>query len=164
MTRKHLCRQCGISQAFIGGRRPFAIPGSAPHYAPDLPFRNQHVLLDLDIDPVGKTLSGTATHHLKTIAADQKWIRLDQIGLSIQEVKLGGKTADFSIEGHALKIALAKSPAVGETIELSIKYSVSNARRGIYFTGPDQDYPKKKYQVWTQGQDEDSRYWFPALD
>src|ERR1700756_5722828 len=110
MTRKHLCRHCGISQAFFGGRRPFAIPGAQPHYAPDLPFRMEHIHLDLDVDPKAKTLQGTATQRLKTVAADQKWIRLDQIGLTIEEVKVDGKTGDFAKEGHALKIALSSSP------------------------------------------------------
>jgi aminopeptidase N len=59
----------------------------------------------------------------------------------------------------------AGSPAVGDALELSIEYSLKHPpRRGIYFTGPDADYPKKPYQVWSQGQDEDNRYWFPTLD
>lgn len=164
MTRKHLCRHCGISSSYFGGRRPFAIPGAQPHYAPDLPFRSEHILLDLDIDPAPKTLKGSVTHRLKAVASGQKWIRFDQIGLSIQSVKVNQKTAEFVKEGHALKVPLSVVPAPGEAVEVAIEYSLSNPRRGIYFTGPDQDYPKKKYQVWTQGQDEDSRYWFPALD
>src|SRR5262249_31204754 len=37
-------------------------------------------------------------------------------------------------------------------------------RRGLYFIHPDPGYPAKPVQVWTQGQDEDSRYWFPCFD
>ena len=98
MTRKHLCRHCGVSQSqsLLGARRSFAIPGAQPHYAPDLPFRLEHILLDSTIDPQAKKLEGTATQKLKTVAPGQKWIRLDQIGLKIEEVKVGGKKADFA--------------------------------------------------------------------
>jgi aminopeptidase N len=124
----------------------------------------EHISLDLDIDPVAKTLKGTAVQKLKTVASGQKWIKFDQIGLSILEVSVNQKKTDFSAEGSSLKITLANSPAPGESVEVSVKYELSNPRRGIYFTGPDSDYPKKRYQVWTQGQDEDSRYWFPTFD
>ena len=46
-----------------------------------------------------------------------------------------------------------------------MKYRIPHPpRRGIYFTGPESAYPNKPYQTWTQGQDEDSRYWFPTFD
>jgi aminopeptidase N len=48
-------------------------------------------------------------------------------------------------------------------IDLAIEYS-TKPRRGAYFVGPDRDYPDKHLEFWTQGQDEDSRYWFPCFD
>jgi len=33
-----------------------------------------------------------------------------------------------------------------------------------YFVGPDDAYPNKPPEAWTQGEDEDSRYWFPCYD
>ena len=46
---------------------------------------------------------------------------------------------------------------------MAITYSTA-PRRGLYFTAPDKDYPKKPLQAWTQGQDEDSRHWYPCID
>ena len=37
-------------------------------------------------------------------------------------------------------------------------------RRGLYFIGPDEAYPDKRLEAWTQGEDEDSRHWFPCYD
>jgi aminopeptidase N len=34
----------------------------------------------------------------------------------------------------------------------------------MYFVGPDAAYPDKPQEIWTQGEDEDSRYWFPCYD
>ena len=47
---------------------------------------------------------------------------------------------------------------------IAIAYSVEKPQRGIYFIQPDKHYPNKPTQVWTQGEDEDSRYWFPCFD
>ena len=43
-------------------------------------------------------------------------------------------------------------------------YSADNPQRGLYFVGPEDFYPDKPVQVWTQGEDEDSRFWFPCFD
>ena len=36
--------------------------------------------------------------------------------------------------------------------------------RGLYFVGPDETDPGRPWQCWTQGQDEDSRHYWPGLD
>lgn len=170
------CRRClefstQARAAQVGSavsRRPFAITGARPHYAPDLPFKLEHLVLDLKVDPQGKTLEGVATQRVKTVALDQSWLKLDQIGLTIEEAKVAGQAVKFETEGQVLKIKLpqngGKGPALGETFEVAVKYRLHDSRRGLYFTGPDAHRPKKRYQVWSQGQDEDSRHWFPSFD
>lgn len=141
------------------------IHGARPHYAPDIPFRVEHILLDLEVQPVEKTVGGTVTHRVKVVSPHQKSIRLDQIGLTIQEASIAGKKTSFNIDGNTLNIDLGEnSPKPGDVIEFSVRYSVQDPKRGLYFTGPDSDYPQKRHQVWSQGQDEDSRYWFPTFD
>jgi aminopeptidase N len=169
MRERGICKLCELGSLTLhhqgsSGRRPFAIPGSSPHYAPDRPFRVEHILLDLIIDPIGQRISGKTTQKVRVIAPEQRWIKLDQIGLQIEEVSVGGETAQFNVQDNSLNIDLGHPLASGKLLEVSVRYHLSQPRRGIYFTGPDSDYPKKRYQVWTQGQDEDSRYWFPTLD
>src|SRR5207247_8184813 len=36
--------------------------------------------------------------------------------------------------------------------------------KGMYFIKPDSLFPNKRYEVWTQGEGEDNRYWFPSYD
>ena len=147
---------------------PFAIIGAAPHYAPDLPFKLEHVILDVRVDPKAKTLQGVTTQRVRAIAPDQGWLKLDQIGIEVLEASVGGQKTKFEVEGHSLRIQLSqnegKGPKVGETFEVVVSYRLHDSRRGLYFTGPDADHPHKPHQVWSQGQDEDSRYWFPSFD
>ena len=58
---------------------------------------------------------------------------------------------------------MPRALGAGEEIEIAIDYA-GQPRRGLYFVGPDDAYPNKPRQAWTQGEDEDSRYWFPCYD
>ena len=69
-----------------GERKTFAIAGSDVHYAPDRPFRLEHIFLDLIADPKAKTLRGSAIQTVRVISPRQKWLRLDQVNLKIEEV------------------------------------------------------------------------------
>lgn len=159
-----VCRQCARFKNHSGGRRSFVLPGAKPHYAPDLPFRLEHIALDVQVDPIQKTLKGNVQYRLKTLAPEQKRICLDQVGLKIESVKISGKNVAFTTEGNKLWVELIQSPSTDQIIELGIHYGVNDPRRGLYFTGPDEFYPKKPNQVWSQGQDEDNRFWFPSFD
>src|SRR5208282_5563242 len=75
----------------------------------------------------------------------------------------GGEPASFETSDGKLRIALPRALGAGEEIEIAIDYA-GQPRRGLYFVGPDPEYPNKPRQAWTQGEDEDSRYWFPCYD
>jgi len=97
---KFVCRRCETSSALRGLRsrgahRSFLIPGSSPHYAPDRPLRLEHILLDVNVDPRAKIISGTVTQKVRVIGPGQTSIRLDQIGLTIEGVTVGGKKSSL---------------------------------------------------------------------
>jgi len=172
ISEKTVCRFC-VSQASSystcystdsGAKRPFAIAGASIHYAPDRPFNLEHVLMNLKVNPKEKTLFGTVIQRMRVVSPGSRLIQLDQVGLNIEKVWISDSPVEFSVDGHVLIIHLASEVQVGQLLEVRVKYAVCNPKRGMYFTGPDADYPDKPYQVWTQGQDEDSRFWFPTLD
>src|SRR6202011_5366873 len=69
----------------------------------------------------------------------------------------------FETSDGKLRITLPRALKADEEIEIAIDYS-ARPRRGLYFVGPDEAYPNKPVEAWTQGEDEDSRYWFPCYD
>ena len=142
--------------------REFAFPGTRPKFAADRVVDIQHLALVLDVDPVKRTVAGTATLRAKAIAAT-KTIILDAVELTIEKVTVGGKPAAFRHDGKKLRVELPSAAVAGAELVIAIDYKGA-PRRGLYFIGPDEGYPKKPTQVWTQGQDEDSRYWFPCFD
>jgi aminopeptidase N len=145
------------------GRPSFELPGAKPHYNPDRPGQVEHIFLDLVLDIPNKSFQGTCAIALKPIHPHIQYLTLDAVDLEIESVLLNSVSQPFDYDGKQLAIKLLE-PTGEETIEIAIAYSVAHPQRGIYFISPDEHYPHKPTQVWTQGEDEDSRFWFPCFD
>ena len=83
--------------------------------------------------------------------------------LDILSAKGSGDTLSYSLADGKLSIELGRSLSAGEEETVNVEFSGS-PRRGLYFIGPDEAYPDKRLEAWTQGEDEDSRHWFPCYD
>jgi aminopeptidase N len=143
--------------------REFAFPGTRARWAPDRVVDIQHLALVLDVDPAGRRVAGTVTLRCRVIAADTRWVELDAVELTIERVTVGGEDAGFRHDGKKLRIEVPEPAAAGSELVVAVAYRGA-PRRGLYFIAPDEAYPDKPVQVWSQGQDEDSRYWFPCFD
>src|SRR4030095_11077900 len=105
---------------------------------------------------------GDVTHSL-SILKDTKKIWFDSVGLTIQSVTLNKSAAKFEANGDKLIIPLAATAKPGDKFEVEIKYEGKTAK-GAYFILPDQHYPDRPKQIWTQGESEDTRYYLPTYD
>ncbi len=143
--------------------REFALPGTRPKFARDRVVDVEHVKLTLELDPATRSLQGSAELTCAVLAADTRWVVLDAVELDISAVRVDGTRATFAHDGAKLRIDLGAARAAGHRATLAIDYR-GTPRRGLYFVGPDAAYPDKPSQAWTQGQDEDSRHWFPCFD
>ncbi|PZO11358.1 MAG: aminopeptidase [Leptolyngbya foveolarum] len=148
----------------IAGRKPFELPGAYPHYNPDRPGQVEHIALDLAFDIPNKSYSGTCKVRIAPVVDGTDKLTMDAVDLKIASVKVGKTAQEFDYDGEQLHIRLAQPAKFGKSFTLTIEYAVENPQRGIYFIGPDQHYPDKPVQIWTQGEDEDSRFWFPCFD
>src|SRR5438874_4179832 len=140
--------------------REFAFPGTRAKYAADRVVDIQHIALALEVDPAKRAVAGTVTLRCVVLAPGTRTLELDAVELTIDKVAIGGKAAAFRHDGKKLRVEL---PANGKELSIAIEYKGA-PRRGLYFIAPDEAYPTKPVQVWSQGQDEDSRYWFPCFD
>ena len=148
------------------GRRAFQPEHVEAKWARDRAANIKHIKLEVTLDFEKKRISGTATHRLSAIAGPLDRLEFDAAELEIRAVRAGGdgrEPASFETSDGKLRIGLARALGAGEEIEIAIDYA-GQPRRGLYFVGPDQAYPSKPVQAWTQGEDEDSRYWFPCYD
>ncbi|MEA5625713.1 M1 family metallopeptidase [Nostoc sp. UHCC 0251] len=146
------------------GHKPFELPGARPHYNPDRPGQVEHIFLDLSLDIPKQSYQGSCSIRLLPIRNGIDRLTLDAVNLNIESVQVDEVPQNFDYDGEQLSIQLSEATQIGKRLLIAIAYSVAKPQRGIYFIQPDKHYPNKPTQVWTQGEDEDSRFWFPCFD
>ena len=140
-----------------------ALPGDRPRWPRDRVADVSHIRLEVTPDIAAKSVSGTATHTVRLLNDGTRSIAFDAIDMEIESVTIAERPAKFAYDGASLEVDLGPNRKRGESITVEIAYS-ARPRLGLYFIEPDEGYPDKPHQVWTQGQDEDSRHWFPCYD
>ncbi|MDA0269386.1 MAG: M1 family metallopeptidase, partial [Cyanobacteria bacterium] len=145
-------------------RKSFELPGAWPHYTPDRPGQVEHIALDLDLDIDHQRYSGTCRIRLNPVRDGIQQLTLDAVSLAIESVTIGTTAQTFDHDGEVLHVTLSQPLVTGKVIEIAIAYRSETPQRGLYFVLPTEHQPDKPVQVWTQGEDEDSRYWFPCFD
>ena len=144
-------------------RKSFELPGARPHYNPDRPGQVDHIFLDLILNIPEQSFKGTCTTTITPVRPGIKRLIMDAVDLTIESILVDGISQQFDYDGEQIEIHLQEGTTT-EAIKVEIAYSVDNPQRGLYFISPDEHYPNKPIQVWTQGEDEDSRFWFPCFD
>ncbi len=143
--------------------RKFELPGAKPHYNPDRYGQVNHIFLDLTLDISNQSFTGTCAITLTPVRSGINQLILDAVDLNINSVFINKVNQLFDYDKEKLTINLLQ-PTEEVPITLIINYQVENPQRGLYFIAPTEHYPNKPTQVWTQGEDEDSRFWFPCFD
>ncbi|PPJ62212.1 M1 family metallopeptidase [Cuspidothrix issatschenkoi] len=142
----------------------FELPGAKPHYNPDRPGQVEHIFLDIGLDIPQKSCYGTCSIRLLPVRNGINRLTLDAVNLQIKSVQVDEVAQNFEYDGEKLCIHLSQPTKIGNRLLIAIAYTAEKPQRGIYFIQPDKHYPHKPIQIWTQGEDEDSRYWFPCFD
>lgn len=144
--------------------KPFATPFSKPHFTPDRPLNLEHIVLSVVPDFEQQSIECTATLSLKALADRVESVSLDMADLKVKSISLKDKgLLLFHSEDGKVVAELPDEVSYGSTIEIAVEYG-GKPRKGLYFRKPDKDYPSRPVQLWTQGEDEDSHYWFPCID
>ncbi|MBL8023963.1 MAG: M1 family metallopeptidase [Elusimicrobia bacterium] len=142
----------------------FTLKGSEPQYAPDRTFDTEHIRLDLRLDIPGKILQGVCTTTVRVLAEGAETLVFDAVNFKVASVRVKNRPLRFDYNQKKLTVHLSKPARSGERMDLVVSYKVTRPKLGLYFVGPDRGYPTKPVQVWTQGEDEYARYWFPCHD
>ncbi len=142
----------------------FRTADTPPQYARAQTFRELHLKLELRVDLEARAVSGTATHRVAAVNDGLREVVLDQQDLRVRSVRdETGRALEWETFGDTLVVRLARPRNAGEPFEVRIRYSAS-PRKGLYFTGPEEAYPRKARTAWTQGEELDNRSWFPSYD
>jgi len=140
--------------------RPFTLPSSARHFERDRPFAILHLALDVALDVSARSVRGRASLDVARVDPVADELVLDAVGFTIDEVRLDGEPATWHYDGRALRVIVDPRH---QRAQVRVTYAAT-PRRGLYFLEPDEHYPSRPRQVWSQCQEEDARHWFPCHD
>lgn len=133
-------------------------------YARDRRIDILHLKLDVTPDFAKRTVAGTTTMKFKPIALPLERLELDAVDLSITEVKAeGAKVSEHEVTSEKLIITFASAIAPDSEITLTVRHS-AQPEHGLYFRTPEMGYKDGDTQVWSQGEAELHRFWFPSYD
>ncbi len=146
------------------------------HHTPDRRFAARHLRLEIRIDEEKGSITGTATWTVTPLESGFETIELDIAEMDIRRVTLqrvekggrlvsttAGTSLNFETLPEKLIIELDRPYDRDENLTVSIEYGCA-PRKGLFFVRPDEAYPDKPRQVWSQGENEDSHWWFPCPD
>jgi aminopeptidase N len=135
-------------------------------YPPDRPIDVLSEKLDLDLDIVGRAITGTATIAFAANQAPLESVELDAVDLqvsAVREASRGGRALAFRTTGEKLFVTLAEPLPEGATATIEIDYC-ARPDEGLYFFQPSADDPETPLQVWSQSESTWARRWFPCVD
>ncbi len=154
------------------------------HHTPDRQVAIKHLRLDLRFDYDRRYVEGAATFTLSPMNDGLTHFELDIAEMMIKSVALTAverrgtgdlqsssrpfvgqfaRRLEFETRPEKLVIELDRPYERKEQLTIEIAYSCS-PRKGLFFVEPDESYPGKPRQIWSQGENEDAHWWFPCHD
>ncbi|HKW04853.1 MAG TPA: M1 family metallopeptidase, partial [Nitrososphaerales archaeon] len=141
--------------------KSFFLPGQPTKFPRSTPFKIKHTKLEVTLDFEKKSMSGMASHTIEAVGSPISSVTLDAAELSFKSVKVNGDSVKYSLMPRSVKVELGFELRLGETATLELEYTAT-PRRGLYFRG--ESGSSEGVHVFTQGQSEDSKFWFPCFD
>lgn len=157
----HVCRYCQM--AACGESHDSGDSPAARKYAPPRYLDLIHLKLDVTPDFGQQTVSGTATLEFTPIGKPLTEWQLDAIDLEVEAVRGSVEIQDYTSSREHLTVTFAQPIPVGQKCVLEIDYS-AEPREGLYFRTAQQGYPAEDTHLFTQGEPQLARYWFPCHD
>lgn len=144
------------------------VPGQSSGKPPVRTFDAQHYVIRSSFDRDKKTYFGDATVSVKPLSDDFRILTLDAVGLNFSSVSFEGSTEQLAYKqsGEQVHITLGRSFTPSETVTVRLKYQ-AKPKKGVYFVDASkgtEGMPAHSSQVWTQGEPQESRHWFPSYD
>ena len=125
------------------------------------PVDIEHYRLELVLHPEHRSLEGICTVRGWSREDGLTRVAFDLEGLAVRVVRdVEGRELPHVREPGRVVVDLGRPLAAGEPFELSIAYG-GTPRKGLWFAGDRDGVPT---HVFTQGECEDARWWFPCLD
>ena len=127
----------------------------------------QNYIIRVSFDRPNKKVIGDTTVQFKPLKPGFTQAELDAVGLKFGSVTLdpSGTELKYRTTSDKVMVTLDKAYSPDDVISLRFKYTTTAPRKGVYFVDETRENGENvPYQIWTQGEAEEARYWFPSFD
>ncbi len=142
-------------------RGEFASPEVDRQYAPSLALEPFHQKIVLSFNLEAHQANGYVETQLKAKSRDARIIEYDAIDMTIESVE---GVDSWHYNGTKLTCIWDKSIPLGEKCTTKVIYSLDHPISGLYFSYPDEKYPKRPKYAVTDAESIRARYWLPCVD
>ena len=126
-----------------------------------------HYSIRVDFDRSKNQVIGDTTISFKPMRADFRRLELDAVGLVIKSVSLesSGKALTYQSRPGTLAVTLDRAYSSADNVTIRVIYTAT-PKKGVYFVDASapNDENKHSAQIWTQGEPDEARHWFPSFD
>lgn len=128
----------------------------------------QHYVLRVGFERAKKVVNGDATIRLKPLKDGFRRVEFDSVGIRYSSVRIqpSNLPLTYKVTANSIAIDLDRPYKKGEDVEIRFVYT-ANPKKGVYFIGPqkaEDGVPARTPQIWTHGEPDEARYWFPSFD
>lgn len=122
----------------------------------------QHYRIEVSFDRAKKEVIGDTTVTLKPLKEGLSVVELDAVDISFRAVSLEPTGAELRFKNAKRSVVVTLDRAYGpsDTVSIRFKYTARPVK-GVYFVAAE---PARSAQIWTQGEPDEARHWFPAFD
>jgi aminopeptidase N len=150
--------------------RCYNVPGHMPDgwsgvrkYARDREIAVSHVALDITPDFKQRTITGTAVITFKPIAKPLEELKLDAVDLNVDSVDATAAIANYQVTDDQIIVTFKDPIAADKETKVTVNYH-AEPQKGLYFRTPEMGYKAGDEHLFTQGEADESRSWFPSYD
>jgi len=143
--------------------RPYGRGKATLHRTVEPPYHISNESITIAFDFEKGAIQATTIIDVKPKDASVTTLPFDSVGLTYNYVAVNGVGVAYRTDAEHLYVSLPTPVDPTKSVQITTQY-VGKPTRGIYFVRPNAAYPNRQPQVWTQGEEEDNRRWFPTWD
>lgn len=127
----------------------------------------QHYKMSVSFDRAKKMVRGDTVVTLKPLARNFRTAEFDAVDLNFSSVTLepAGTKLAVRTAGDKAIVTLDRDYVPDESISIRFRYTAT-PKKGIYFVDASSESDGRQHsaQIWTQGEPDEARHWFPSFD
>ena len=149
---------CATAPATIAQRRDFNRPRT---------YDVESYVIRVNFDRPAKKVLGETTINFKPLRDGVASVDFDAVGIKFTSVTLqpSGTALRYTTDGGKIRVTLDRPYKSSESATVRFVHS-STPKKGVYFVPEEKegDTLIHSAQIWTQGEPDEARHWFPSFD